>query len=227
MRANPGTIADHNIGATGGPGTTARAESGVPGYFGHIRLKVITDGQGRRIGVLEELQSNATVAERKFAMGRGDEFRFLTGEERYNLDTLAERGPDFRQVFEDAAQSRAQSGTATFEADFLNSLETQLQDTTSALGGDLVLGGVRPSPTDTTDTIVSVYGKPTGSQQLDPRTDIAPVTEALSKLMTGHLTGVNDAELDRIAGPGLSSSQIDSAGEFSVFRIDARPPGAE
>jgi len=228
MRANPGTIADHNIGATGGPGTTARAESGVPGYFGHIRLKVITDGQGRRIGVLEELQSNATVAERKFAMGRGDEFRFLTGEERYNLDTLAERGPDFRQVFEDAAQSRAQSGTATFEADFLNSLETQLQDTTSAFGGDLVLiGGVRPSPTDTTDTIVSVYeAAPTGvPSNLDPRTDIAPVTEVLSKLMTGHLTSViDDAELDRIAGPGLSSSQIDSAGEFSVFRIDARPP---
>ena len=228
MRDKPGTIADHNIGASGGPGTTARAESGVPGYFGHIRLKVITDGQGRRIGVLEELQSNATVAERKFAMGRGDEFRFLTGEERYNLDTLAERGPDFRQVFEDAAQSRAQSGTATFEADFLNSLETQLQDTTSAFGGDLVLiGGVRPSPTDTTDTIVSVYeAAPTGvPSNLDPRTDIAPVTEVLSKLMTGHLTGViNDAELDRIAGPGLSSSQIDSAGEFSVFRIDARPP---
>jgi hypothetical protein len=227
MRGNPGTIADHSIGASGGPGTSATAESGVPGYFGHIRLKVITDGQGRRIGVLEELQSNATVSERKFASGRGDEFRFLTGEERYNLDELMEFDPTFRQVFDDAAQSR-QSGDGSTQADLLDSIETQQQDTANALGNDLALiGGVRPSPADTTDTIASIYeAAPTGvPSNLDPRTDIGPVTEVLSKLMTGHLLRViDDADLDRIAGGTLSSSQVDSALEFSVFRIDARPP---
>ena len=228
MRANPGIVADHRLGADGGPGTSKSEESGVPGYFGHIRLKVITDPQGRKIGVLEELQSNATLSERKFAMGRGDEFRFLTGQERFNIDTLRERGPNFRQVFDDAAQSRSQEFNPSPEASFLDSLETQQSDTASAFGNDLnIIGGNRPSPTDTFDAIEAVYdAAPSGvPSNLDPATDIKPVTEVLSKLMTGHLVSViDDAQLDRIAGSGLSTTQMDSAGEFSVFRIDARPP---
>jgi hypothetical protein len=228
MRANPGIVADHRLGADGGPGTSKSVESGVPGYFGHIRLKVITDPQGRKIGVLEEMQSNSTLSERKSALGRGDEFRFLTGQERFNIDTLRERGPNFRQVFDDAAQSRSQEFSPSSEARFLDSLETQQSDTASAFGNDLnIIGGNRPSPTDTFDAIEAVYdAAPSGvPSNLNPATDIKPVAEVLSKLMTGHLTSViDDAQLDRIAGMNLSTTQMDSAGEFSVFRIDARPP---
>jgi hypothetical protein len=224
MRSNPGTIADHNIGTEGGPGTATSVESGVPGYFGHIRLKVITDGQGRRIGVLEELQSNTAVSERKFALGRGDEFRFLTGEERYNLDELRDLFPE---VFDQAAESRAQSFTASTQGAFLDSLERQMQDTANEFGNDLILlGGVRPSPAETSETIASIYeAAPTGvPSNLDPQTDIAPVTEVLTKLMTGHfLKVIDDADLDRIAGLELSMSQLETASDFAAFRVDGLP----
>ena len=57
------SISDHSLSARGGPGTSnPNNEGGVPGYFAHIRLSVIEDDQGRRMGVIQEIQSNTAVA---------------------------------------------------------------------------------------------------------------------------------------------------------------------
>ena len=57
------SISDHSLSARGGPGTSnPNREGGVPGYFAHIRLSVIEDDQGRRMSVIQEIQSNTAVA---------------------------------------------------------------------------------------------------------------------------------------------------------------------
>ena len=182
-----GTIADHNIGASGGPGTSLTTESGVPGYFGHIRLEIITDDQGRRVGVLQEMQSNAAVAERKFAKGQDTDFNFLTGEERYNIDELRSTSEGLA-IFDEAANSRVlEPDLATAQLDTLGDLR---RDATERMGNDLqLIGGQAPTADETFETLESIYdnaptGVPTG---LDLTADLIPMQRAIAKLLTNDL----------------------------------------
>mgnify|MGYP001234367579 CR=1 FL=1 len=182
-----GLVADHSIGASGGPGTSTATESGVPGYFGHIRLEIITDDQGRKIGVLQEMQSNAAVAERKFAKGQDTSFNFLTGEERYNIDELRST-PEGLAIFDEAANSRVlEPDLAAAQLDTLGSLR---QDATERMGNDLqLIGGPAPSADETFETLEAIYdnaptGVPTG---LDLTADLIPMQRAVAKLVTSDL----------------------------------------
>jgi hypothetical protein len=182
-----GTIADHSIGASGGPGTSTTTESGVPGYFGHIRLEIITDDQGRRVGVLQEMQSNAAVAERKFAKGQDTDFNFLTGEERYNIDELRSTSEGLA-IFDEAANSRVlEPGLAAAQLDTLSDLR---RDATERMGNDLqLIGGPAPSADETFETLESIYdnaptGVPTG---LDLTADLIPMQRVVAKLLTNDL----------------------------------------
>lgn len=184
---NGGLIADHRLGASGGPGTSTVEEKGVPGYFGHIRLEIITDDQGRRIGVTQEKQSNSAVAERKSAKGQDTSFNFLTGEERYNIDELRSTSEGLA-IFDEAANSRVlEPDLASAQIDTLGSLR---QDATERMGNDLqLIGGPMPSADETFETLESIYdsaptGVPTG---LDLTADLIPMQRAIAKLLTNDL----------------------------------------
>ena len=182
-----GLIADHDLGASGGPGTSTAAESGVPGYFGHIRLEIITDDQGRRVAVVQEMQSNATVAERKFAKGEDTTYNFLTGEERYNIDELRSTSEGLA-IFDEAANSRVlEPDLASAQIDTLGMLR---QDATERMGNDLqLIGGPTPTADETFETLEAIYanaptGVPTG---LDLTADLIPMQRAVAKLFTNDL----------------------------------------
>ena len=212
-----GTIADHKIGASGGPGTSTTTESGVPGYFGHIRLEIITDDQGRRVGVLQEMQSNAAVAERKFAKGQDTDFNFLTGEERYNIDELRSTSEGLA-IFDEAANSRVlEPDLATAQLDTLGMLR---QDATERMGNDLqLIGGQAPTADETFETLEAIYdnaptGVPTG---LDLTADLIPMQRAIAKLLTNDL--LNHA---RGAGRTDNSTGVDSTlREFTIGHTGA------
>lgn len=182
-----GLIADHNLGASGGPGTSTATETGVPGYFGHIRLEIITDDQGRRVAVVQEMQSNATVAERKFSKGEDTTFNFLTGEERYNIDELRSTSEGLA-IFDEAANSRMlEPDLAAAQVDTLGRLR---QDATDRMENDLqLIGGPAPTADETFETLESIYdsaptGVPTG---LDLTADLIPMQRAIAKLLTNDL----------------------------------------
>jgi hypothetical protein len=210
-----GLIADHSIGASGGPGTSTATESGVPGYFGHIRLEIITDDQGRRIGVTQEKQSNSAVAERKLAKGQDTSFNFLTGEERYNIDELRSTSEGLA-IFDEAANSRVlEPGLASAQLDTLSMLR---QDATERMGNDLqLIGGVAPTADETFETLEAIYanaptGVPTG---LDLTADLIPMQRAVAKLVTSDL--LNHA---RGAGRVNNSTGVDTTlREFTIGHI--------
>jgi hypothetical protein len=216
-----GLIADHSIGASGGPGTSTATESGVPGYFGHIRLEIITDDQGRRIGVTQEKQSNSAVAERKLAKGQDTSFNFLTGEERYNIDELRSTSEGLA-IFDEAANSRVlEPDLAAAQLDTLGMLR---QDATERMGNDLqLIGGPTPTADETFETLEAIYanaptGVPTG---LDLTADLIPMQRAIAKLVTSDL--LNHA---RGAGRVSNSTGVDTTlREFTIGHIGATELG--
>jgi len=221
-----GLIADHNLGASGGPGTSMAAERGVPGYFGHIRLEIITDDQGRRIGVTQEKQSNSAVAERKSAKGQDTSFNFLTGEERYNIDELRSTSEGLA-IFDEAANSRMlDPDLASAQIDTLGSLR---QDATERMGNDLqLIGGTAPSADETFETLESIYdsaptGVPTG---LDLTADLIPMQRAIAKLMTNDLLSHARGEGRTANSTGVDTTlrnfQIGHIGATELGPSDAR-----
>ena len=146
-------INDHGLGPKGGHGETGRegpTTDGVPGYFGHIRIHVIEDDQGRKIGIIQEIQSNTAVEERRVARGESDK-TFFGPEASYTLDLLRE-SEEGRRVFNEAAQSSLPRDSAL--SDELGFYGQSRDDTYTELGNDLiVVGGENVSLTDARDTL--------------------------------------------------------------------------
>ena len=221
-----GLIADHNLGASGGPGTSTATETGVPGYFGHIRLEIITDDQGRRVAVVQEMQSNAAVSEKKFSKGEDTTFNFLTGEERYNIDELRSTSEGLA-IFDEAANSRVlEPDLASAQIDTLARLR---QDATDRMENDLqLIGGQTPSADETFETLESIYdsaptGVPTG---LDLTADLIPMQRAIAKLLTNDLLSHARGEGRTANSTGVDTTlrnfQIGHMGATELGPSDAR-----
>ena len=80
-----------DVNAHGGMAVTGRTSRkplgrcGALGYFGHVRYVVIQDAAGRKMMVVQEIQSNHTVTQ-----ARGDDVAFLTPNEQENIQFLLE-----------------------------------------------------------------------------------------------------------------------------------------
>ena len=149
-------VSDHSLGASGGFGESGRGgppRGGVPGYFGHIRMHVIEDDQGRRMGVIQEIQSNAATEERRTARGDTSK-KFFSPEASYTLDLLRE-SEEGRRVFEAAARSSKPRDTALEDA--VGELGQMADDAYNEMGNDLpIIGGVNVSRADARDTIDTI-----------------------------------------------------------------------
>ena len=149
-------VSDHSLGASGGFGESGRGglpRGGVPGYFGHIRMHVIEDDQGRRMAVIQEIQSNAATEERRTARGDTSK-KFFSPEASYTLDLLRE-SEEGRRVFEAAARSSKPRDTALEDA--VGELGQMADDAYHEMGNDLpIIGGVNVSRADARETIDTI-----------------------------------------------------------------------
>ena len=102
-------------------------------------MHVIEDDQGRRMGVIQEIQSNAATEERRTARGDASK-KFFSPEASYTLDLLRE-SEEGRRVFEAAARSSKPRDTALEDA--VGELGQMADDAYNEMGNDLpIIGGV-------------------------------------------------------------------------------------
>lgn len=87
-------VNDHQMTVTGRRRTKPLGKDGVLGYFGHVRYVVIEDAAGRKMMLVQEIQSNHTVTQ-----ARGDDVAFLTPKEQENVQYLIDN-PDVLKDFE-------------------------------------------------------------------------------------------------------------------------------
>ena len=164
-------ISDHNLSTRGGPGTMQSQEGGVPGYFGHVRLHVIEDDQGRRMAVVQEIQSNTTVGEKRAASGDTGR-RFYTPEEKLNIQELQQIGPE---IFETAGQSRVMSQSSAV-GDALGNVGQNYDDALQQMGNAAItVGNANPTRAETLEILREVYDAAPGLQEIPGREDFADV----------------------------------------------------
>ena len=94
-----GGIGDHGGMSAGGGRAFVDApygERGVPGYFGHLRYSVIEDSAGRKMMVLQEVQSNNVVQQNKLLSNPINALEDIQRRLEKNLRQM--RNPDFDNV---------------------------------------------------------------------------------------------------------------------------------
>jgi hypothetical protein len=142
-------VNDHGMTVEGRDSTNPLGNQGALGYFGHIRYVVIEDAAGRKMMLVQEIQSNHTVTQ-----ARGDDVVFLTPKEQENVQYLVDN-PDFLKDFEFIDDIDAK--TQTFDLETLGSPVT-IEQVEAKYGGMGKLVAEQMLDNTPDSTLLTVFG---------------------------------------------------------------------
>jgi len=181
-------VNDHGMTVEGRDSTNPLGKQGALGYFGHIRYVVIEDAAGRRMMLVQEIQSNHTVTQ-----ARGDDVVFLTPKEQENVQYLVDN-PDILKDFEFIDDIDAK--TQTFDLETLGSPVT-IEQVEAKYGGMGKLVAEQMLDNTSDSTLLTVFGYRAGGGREGGlfRRDI--VTESFKNMSPERVSDFNRLMEDR------------------------------